>query len=560
VQIARHIMSRAPSGSRPRFARLALAGLVTATVLSACGDNKSTEPKTPTAASIVLSGGGTIPVSGTSQFAAVVKDADGNVLDVHPTWSIVAGGGTISTNGLFTAGDSAGTFTNTVKAAIGSVSATSSVTVTAGSLATITIAPATTTLGISATQQFTAVAKDAHGNVLDIRPTWSAGAGGTIDSTGLFTAGTTVGSFAKTVVATSGDIADSASVDVGAGALASITVTPASATLATGATQQYVAVGKDAADNVVSITPTWSVAAGGGTIDAAGLFTAGSSAGTFSNTVTATSGAISGTASVTVTGGVVASMTLTPASQTLATGATQQYTAVAKDVNGNVVPVTPTWSVAAGGGTIDDAGLFTAGTVAGTFTNTVTATSGTVTATATVVVSPGPVTSYVITPTPVSVAAGATQRFTAVAKDANNNIVPVTTGWTVGAPGGGTIDNDGLFTAGTVTGTYTNTIVATSDTLAATATVTVTAGALATITVTPLSATVSKSTGVVNFDATGKDAYGNVVTISPVWTLSSPNAGTITPSGLFHAGTVLGTYTVKATVGTIFGTATVTLQ
>jgi hypothetical protein len=71
---------------------------------------------------------------------------------------------------------------------------------------------------------------------------------------------------------------------------------------------------------------------------------------------------------------------------------------------------------------------------------------------------------------------------------------------------------------------------------------------------------VAKSTGVVNFNAVGKDANGNVVTITPVWTLSSPSAGTITPSGLFHAGTVLGTYTVTATVGTIFGTATVTLQ
>ena len=536
------------------------AAILAATALIACHSDSTTSPGATPASVTISSAGGTLAAGGTMQFSAVVKDAGGNVLSVTPTWSVHNGGGAISSSGLFTAGSAAGTFLNTVKAAVGTVSATSSVTVTAGSLATITIAPATTTLGVSATQQFTAVAKDAHGNVLTIVPTWSAGAGGTIDSTGLFTAGATVGSFAKTVVATSGGIADSASVDVGAGALASITVTPATTTLAVGATQQYVAVGKDAGNNVVSLTRTWSVAAGGGTIDSAGLFTAGSAAGTFTNTVTATSGAISGTASVTVTGGTVTSMTLTPVTQTLATGATQQYTAVAKDVNNNVVSVTPAWSVAAGGGTIDNAGLFTAGTVAGTFTNTVTATSGAITATASVVVSPGAVTTYVITPTPVSVAAGATLQFAAVAKDANNNVVPVTTGWTVGSPGGGTIDGNGLFTAGTVTGTYTNTIVATSGTLAATATVTVTAGPLATITVTPLTATVAKSTGVVNFNAVGKDANGNVVTITPVWTLSSPSAGTITPSGLFHAGTVLGTYTVTATVGTIFGTATVTLQ
>jgi len=83
--------------------------------------------------------------------------------------------------------------------------------------------------------------------------------------------------------------------------LATITVTPASPTLTAGNTQQFTAVGKDADGNNVSITPTWSVEAGGGTIDANGMFTAGSTAGTFTNTVKATSGGVSGTASVTVT-------------------------------------------------------------------------------------------------------------------------------------------------------------------------------------------------------------------------------------------------------------------
>ena len=85
--------------------------------------------------------------------------------------------------------------------------------------------------------------------------------------------------------------------------LATITVTPASPTLTAGNTQQFTAVGKDANGNDVSITPTWSVEAGGGTIDNNGMFTAGSTAGTFTNTVKATSGGVSGTATVTVTGG-----------------------------------------------------------------------------------------------------------------------------------------------------------------------------------------------------------------------------------------------------------------
>jgi hypothetical protein len=81
--------------------------------------------------------------------------------------------------------------------------------------------------------------------------------------------------------------------------LASITVSP-NASLEANATQQFVAVGKNAAGAVVVISPTWSVVAGGGDIDNAGLFTAGTVPGAFTGTVMASSGGISGTASVTV--------------------------------------------------------------------------------------------------------------------------------------------------------------------------------------------------------------------------------------------------------------------
>src|ERR1035437_10822530 len=65
--------------------------------------------------------------------------------------------------------------------------------------------------------------------------------------------------------------------------LASIVVTP-SGSLAVNTTHQFVAVGKDANGNVVTITPVWSVVASGGTISSTGLFTAGAVAGTFTNT------------------------------------------------------------------------------------------------------------------------------------------------------------------------------------------------------------------------------------------------------------------------------------
>jgi hypothetical protein len=86
----------------------------------------------------------------------------------------------------------------------------------------------------------------------------------------------------------------------GAGVLATITVSPASQSLLPAATRQYTAVGTDNSGNPVTITPTWSVVASGGTISASGLFTAGGTGGTFTNTVKATSGTVSGTATVIV--------------------------------------------------------------------------------------------------------------------------------------------------------------------------------------------------------------------------------------------------------------------
>jgi hypothetical protein len=171
-----------------------------------------------------------------------------------------------------------------------------------------------------------------------------------------------------------------------AGPLASITVT-ASPSLAINATHQFVAVGKDANGNVVAITPTWSIMASGGAVSSTGLFTAGTVSGTFTNTVKATSGGISGTSTVIVTAGSLATIIVTPGPVSLPANTPQQFTAVGKDASGNVVVITPVWSVVASGGAISSTGLFTAGAVGGTFTNTVKATSGSSSGMATVTVN-----------------------------------------------------------------------------------------------------------------------------------------------------------------------------
>jgi hypothetical protein len=373
---------------RARIARVIVAGALAVLFMAACS---SSTDFSPISSLTIAPTSATLAPGGTQQFTVVTKDGRGNTVTGNtPSWSVVAGGGSISPTGLFTAYTIAGTYTNTVAVTCSGITVFATVIVAPGALASITVTPNPATLPINTTQQFTAVGRDASGNVVAITPVWSVAAGGgsIVAGTGLFTSGAATGTFPSTVVATSGAISGTATVIVTVGPLATITVTPNPATLAPGAQQQFTAVGKDAGGNVVAITPVWSVTNGGGAINSAsGLFTAGATAGTFSNTVRATSGSIFGTATVIVTAGALATITVTPNPATVQTNATQQFTAVGKDAGGNVIPITPVWSVTNGGGSINAAsGLFTAGAVTGQFDNTVRATSGAIFGTATVIV------------------------------------------------------------------------------------------------------------------------------------------------------------------------------
>jgi hypothetical protein len=82
-------------------------------------------------------------------------------------------------------------------------------------LSSIDVSPATTSVVVGATQQLTAIGKDASGAAMATQPTfaWSVSGGGSISSSGLFTAGSTAGG-PFTVTATSGTITGKASVTV----------------------------------------------------------------------------------------------------------------------------------------------------------------------------------------------------------------------------------------------------------------------------------------------------------------------------------------------------------
>ena len=336
-----------------------------------------------------------VAVNGTQQFTAASKDAANQTAsNATYVWSVVAGGGTINaTSGLFTAGNDTGTFNNTVVvvAVQGNITMSAVATVTValpGQLVSLAVSPTATILASNTTLQFTAVAKDAFNqNATSVNYTWAVVAGGgTVDNaTGLFTAGNTSGTFNGTVQVTAvqGNITQTANATVVVavpGELVTLAVSPAAVTVPVNGTQQFTAVAKDAFNqNATGVNLTWSVVAGGGTINStSGLFTAGNTTGTFNGTVqvSGVQGNITKNATATVTLGIHGTLdhvVISPANTTVAVNGTRQFTAIAKDVfNNNVSNVTYNWSVVAGGGTINaTSGLFTAGNTTGTFNGTI---------------------------------------------------------------------------------------------------------------------------------------------------------------------------------------------
>lgn len=156
--------------------------------------------------------------------------------------------------------------------------------------------------------------------------------------------------------------------------LATLTITPASATLVANGTQQFTVVGTDDEGDAVTIdAEVWSVANPvAGTINSStGQFTAGTTAGTFTDAVVVTCNGITARATIIVSAGPAAQIVVAP-DTTLLVGATAQFRAVIRDANGNLLTVTPVWSTDNPPGTIvATTGLFTAGNTVGSFPNSV---------------------------------------------------------------------------------------------------------------------------------------------------------------------------------------------
>lgn len=158
------------------------------------------------------------------------------------------------------------------------------------------------TLNPGQTQQYATNTTWSDGQARPVSVTYTA-TGGTISSTGLFTAGNLAGTFMviATCACTTPAIADTALVSVVVPQLTSLTVSPKTASVNAGATQQFAVTARWNTGATTVPPVTWS--ATGGSVSASGLYTAPTTAGTYRVIVAHTNGTVRDTATVTVTGG-----------------------------------------------------------------------------------------------------------------------------------------------------------------------------------------------------------------------------------------------------------------
>jgi len=460
----------------------------------------------------------------------------------------------------------------------------------------LVLSPRTVTLYPNQTVDLTAVGLTSAGDTAVVSVSWSVASGSVIDTStsggkhyGRYKAGTDTGTVKVVVHGHPGTTTDTSVVTVAPAPVASVTVSPSSASLFVGQTLQLGATMTDSAGNVLSgRTVTWtssnpSVV----TVNGSGL--AGAVA-IGSATITATSEGRTGTAVVSVSNVPVATVTVSPASASVVAGQTAQLAATTRDASGNVLTGRSiVWTSSNGSvATVSGSGLVT-GVTAGSATITATS-EGQSGSAAMTVTSPPPPSPATVTDLGISAVtdSSVTLSFTEVT-DGTGSPASYDVRYAVGTISWGSATEVSRGTcatpvAGTAIGakrtctvlglaastTYGIQLVAFRGTLGANAVFgalsnatsgTTAAGApapVATVVVSPGSASVGVG-GTQQFTTTLKDASGNVLTGRTVtWTSSAVSVATITGNGLVSA-LLAGTSTITATSEGQSGTASLTV-
>jgi parallel beta-helix repeat protein len=171
-------------------------------------------PPAPTLAGITLSpASASVQTGGTKAFSATGHMSDGSTASVPVTFT--ATGGTITAGGTYTAGSTAGSYRVIAIDTSGTFADTAAVTVTAPAptLVAVVLTPTSASLQTGGMQQFSPSGRMSDGSTAAVSVSYAA-TGGTVSSSGLYTAGQTAGSYRVIATQSGGTLADTAAVTV----------------------------------------------------------------------------------------------------------------------------------------------------------------------------------------------------------------------------------------------------------------------------------------------------------------------------------------------------------
>jgi uncharacterized protein YjdB len=343
--------------------------------------------------------------------------------------------------------------------------------------------------------------------------------------------------------------------------LVSVAVSPTTASVAIGATQQFKATAaySDGSARDITLLSAWTSATpAAGTVDAARGMAIGVAAGT--SVITAAFEGKTGSAALTVLPARLVSLAVAPVNPSINIGNTQQFVALGTFSDNTTRDISAV-------STFSSASTNVASVVAGTGlalgkaqgTSVISASSGGLTGNATLTVLPATLVSLGLTPAANSLAVGATAQLTALAGYSDGSVVDVTGASTYVSASTAQV---AVAASGVITGVAPGTSVITASFGGRTATASATTlngAVLPGVTISRLVVTPEIGTVVVNgsmpFAATA--FYSNntsaIVTTAVSWTSSSTAIATVLPTGIatgVSAGNVVLTAALDGTAGT----------
>ncbi|HLL04218.1 MAG TPA: hypothetical protein VK539_26770 [Myxococcaceae bacterium] len=486
---------------------------------------------TPVVSVVVSPNSATLPAGGTRSFTATVSGTSNTAV----TWSVVEqGGGTITAQGLYTAPATRGTY-RVVATSVSDPTKSATALVTVLPPLTVAIVPPRLEMMVNGQQTFAALVRNASNP--DVRWTVREGtAGGIITTDGTYTAPATPGTYHVEAMSLE-DPSKSASVAVSVrtARTVSVAVTPGTAVVATG---EFLSFTSTVTGASYTTRVDWRVEEPeGGTINTKGVYLAPSTPGTFHVVATSqdepTKDAV---ATVTVLPPAGVRVRAVPRQVVMTAGGRQTFSASVSGVPNQAV----TWFVSGGAssGTITADGTYTAPTTPGVYSIRVSSVvdSSAIDVVTAIVQSTGGA-SAVISPATVTLAPGAYQGFTL--SSGPQPVTPTSVTWRVlEGRSGGAVSLDGLYRAPASEGTY-HVMGTHYDEVFAVATVKVARQLRPTVSVLPSRVRMGPGQQQ-SFAAYVAETSNQAVT----WTAT---AGTISPTGLYTAPNVPGTYQVQAT-------------